>query len=61
MAPLPAIGAPATAALESVGITTLELVAGRPARRLLSLHGVGPRAIRILQEALAAAGLDPLT
>ena len=60
MAPLPAIGAPATRALESAGITTLELVAGRPANRLLAMHGVGPRAIRILQGALAAAGLDPL-
>ena len=61
MTALPAIGAPATRALESVGITTLELVAGRPAARLTALHGVGPRAIRILQEALAAADLDPLT
>ena len=61
MTGLPAIGAPATRALESAGITTLELVAGRPANRLLAMHGVGPRAIRILQEALAAAGLDPLT
>lgn len=61
MTALPAIGAPATRALENAGITTLESVAGRPARRLLDLHGVGPRAIRILQEALARAGLDPLT
>jgi hypothetical protein len=61
MTALPAIGAPATRALEAVGITTLELVAGRPARRLQALHGVGPRAIRILQQALADAGLDPLT
>lgn len=60
MTPLPAIGAPATRALEAQGITTLELVAGRPERRLLALHGVGPRAIRILQQALAEAGLDPL-
>jgi hypothetical protein len=61
MTALPAIGAPATRALESAGITTLELVAGRPANRLLAMHGVGPRAVRILQDALADAGLEPLT
>jgi hypothetical protein len=61
MTALPSIGAPATRALTNEGITTLELVAGRPARRLLALHGLGPRAIRILAEALEAAGLDPLT
>jgi predicted Fe-Mo cluster-binding NifX family protein len=61
MTALPSIGAPATSALASAGITTLELVAGRPANRLLAMHGVGPRAIRILQEALASNGLDPLT
>ena len=60
MTSLPSIGAPATRALQEAGITTLESVAGRPARRLLALHGVGPRAIRLLQEALAEAGLDPL-
>jgi hypothetical protein len=58
---LPSIGAPATRALTAEGITTLESVAGRPARRLQALHGVGPRAIRILAQALAAADLDPLT
>jgi hypothetical protein len=61
MTALPSIGAPATRALTNEGLTTLELVAGRPARRLLALHGLGPRAIRILAEALEAAGLDPLT
>lgn len=61
MTALPAIGAPATRALQAEGITTLESVAGRPARRLLGLHGVGPRVIRILGEALEAAGLEPLT
>jgi len=61
MTALPSIGAPATRALMAEGITTLESVAGRPAQRLLALHGVGPRAIRILGEALEAAGLEPLT
>jgi hypothetical protein len=37
-----------------VGITTLDDVRGADLDELLRLHGVGPRAIRILREALAA-------
>ncbi|MCA5891816.1 hypothetical protein LEP48_00435 [Isoptericola sp. NEAU-Y5] len=48
-----AIGRPATRALESAGITTLAAVAQRSDAELLALHGVGPRAVRILREALA--------
>jgi hypothetical protein len=59
--PLPNIGAPATRALASVGVTSLEQLAGRSGAELLALHGFGPRAIGILTEALADAGLDPLT
>ncbi|MEZ5377631.1 MAG: hypothetical protein R2733_14090 [Acidimicrobiales bacterium] len=54
--PLPKIGAPATRALASIGVTTLEQVAGRSEQELLALHGFGPRAVRILNEALAARG-----
>jgi hypothetical protein len=61
MTALPRIGAPATRALASVGITSLDDVAGRSADELLALHGFGPRAVRILDEALAEAGLAPLT
>jgi hypothetical protein len=53
---LPKIGAPATRALASIGITRLEQVADRSESELLALHGFGPRALRILQEALAARG-----
>ena len=60
MTALPRIGAPATRALASIGITTLEQVAGRSGAELLALHGFGPRAIGILTEALADAGLAPL-
>ena len=60
MTALPRIGAPATRALASVGITSLDDVAGRSAADLLALHGLGPRAIRILTEALAEAGFAPL-
>lgn len=54
--PLPNIGRPATRALEGIGVTTLEQAADHRAADLLALHGVGPRAIRILEAALAAEG-----
>lgn len=47
------IGAPATRALTGAGITTLAHVAALTDSDLLALHGVGPRAVRILREALA--------
>ncbi|WP_019144985.1 helix-hairpin-helix domain-containing protein [Aeromicrobium massiliense] len=57
--PLPsAIGRPATAALTAAGWTTLEQVAGRTRAELLALHGVGPKAVRLLDEALRAHGLS---
>ncbi|MDQ0375465.1 helix-hairpin-helix domain-containing protein [Cellulomonas humilata] len=55
--PLPrGIGRPATAALALAGITTLDDVRGVDPDELLRLHGVGPKAIRVLREALAATG-----
>lgn len=48
-----AIGKPATRALLGAGITTLDDVAARPEGELLALHGVGPKAIGILEAALA--------
>lgn len=54
---LPRIGRPATAALTEAGLTTLEQVAGRTPAELLALHGVGPKAVRLLDEALVARGL----
>lgn len=55
--PLPRISKPATRALASIGVTTLEGVAGRSRAELLALHGFGPQAIRILEPALAEHGL----
>ncbi|MER7176033.1 hypothetical protein ABT367_31920, partial [Streptomyces mesophilus] len=49
---------PATRALLVAGITNLEEVAGRSAAELLALHGVGPKAVRILGEELRERGLD---
>lgn len=54
---LPAIGAPATGALREAGYTALGQLAGVPRARLAALHGVGPKALRILAEALAEHGL----
>lgn len=55
--PLPKIGAPATRALTAAGYTCLEDLDGASRAALLSLHGVGPRAIRILDEAMATTAL----
>jgi predicted flap endonuclease-1-like 5' DNA nuclease len=54
---LPAIGRPATSALLEAGITPLAQVAAHSRRELLALHGVGPKAIRILEGALEERGL----
>lgn len=51
-----AIGKTAARALATQGITTLAQVATRTEAELLALHGVGPKAVRILGEALAATG-----
>ncbi|WP_062318066.1 hypothetical protein [Demequina maris] len=51
------IGRPATGALAGEGITTLEGVTRLSRRELHALHGVGPKAVRILEEHLAAHGL----
>lgn len=52
------IGAPATRALNNAGYRSLEQLAGVPERDLVALHGVGPKAIRILREELQQKGLD---
>ncbi|MGY1729886.1 DNA-binding protein [Geodermatophilus sp. SYSU D01045] len=54
---LPRIGAPATRALQQAGYTGLGELAGVPRPALAALHGVGPRALRVLDEALAEHGL----
>jgi predicted flap endonuclease-1-like 5' DNA nuclease len=54
---LPSIGNPARQALELEGITRLDQLPAHRERDLLALHGVGPKAIRILRDALAERGL----
>lgn len=52
-----AMGRPANAALVNLGITTLQQVASMTERELLDVHGVGPKAVRILREELATRNL----
>lgn len=54
--PLPAIGAPATSALATIGVTALEQVIEYSEAELLPLHGMGPKAIRLLADELARLG-----
>lgn len=50
-------GAPARRALATAGYTRLVQLTSVGEAELLQLHGVGPKAIRLLREALAAQGL----
>ena len=54
---LPKIGAPATRALNNAGYTSLRQLAGVPRAELAKLHGMGPKALRIIEDNLAAQGL----
>ena len=60
MTDLPKVGAPATRALQGAGHDSLESLAGASQKDLLALHGFGPRAVRIINGALADVGLDLL-
>lgn len=53
-----AIGKTAARELANHGIDSLREVAAHSRQELLALHGVGPKAIAILGEALAAKGLQ---
>jgi hypothetical protein len=59
MTDVPKISRPANDALEAAGLTTLESVARRDPSEIEALHGMGPKGIRILTEAIDAAGLGP--
>ncbi len=50
------IGAPATRALVGAGYNRLNQLAGVPVTELKKLHGMGPKALRVLQEALEEEG-----
>jgi hypothetical protein len=50
--PLPNVGAPAKRALGEVGVRSLEDVKRIGFDHLATLHGVGPKAIRVLKASL---------
>jgi DNA-directed RNA polymerase alpha subunit len=54
---LPKIGAPATRALNNAGYTSLRELAGVPRAELAKLHGMGPKALRVIEDNLAEHGL----
>ncbi len=55
---LPKIGKPATQALEAAGYTNLKQLTRVTEAELAQLHGMGPKALGILREALKAEGLS---
>jgi DNA-directed RNA polymerase alpha subunit len=55
---LPKIGAPATRALKAAGYSSLRQLASVPRSDLAQLHGMGPKALRIIEEELEQHGLD---
>lgn len=52
----PKIGKPALRALNYAGYSRLEQLTQVSEQELLSLHGMGPKAMRLLGEALAEKG-----
>ena len=59
---LPAkLGAPARRALAGAGITRLEQLTQRHEDDIARLHGMGPKAMSQLREALAAKGISYAT
>lgn len=52
------IGKPATAALQEAGFTHLEHFTAVTEKEILMLHGVGPKAARIIRDALNESGLS---
>ena len=52
------LGKTAPRALKQAGIDSLVKISGCTEKELLSIHGVGPKAIRILRSALEEQGLS---
>ena len=59
MTDIPRISRPANDALEAALLTTLEDVARAGRNDVAALHGMGPKGIRILDDAIDAAGFGP--
>lgn len=55
--PLPRTSGPAGRALDGAGIRDLRDLADRSRQEVARLHGMGPKALRVLDEALESARL----
>lgn len=53
----PKLSAPAQRALAEAGYTHLKQLTAVSEKEILQLHGMGPRALSMLREAMAAKGL----
>jgi predicted RecB family nuclease len=51
------LSAPACRALEHAGISTLTTLSQHSEREILKLHGMGPKSIPVLRQALHEAGM----
>lgn len=56
--PLPKISAPALRALDSIKVYTLEDLSVRTEEEILGLHGFGKNGMKMLSEAMKAAGVE---
>jgi hypothetical protein len=56
--PLPKISKPANGALAHAGYTSLDQLTSVSEAEIADLHGMGPKGVRLLREALAAHGLS---
>lgn len=54
----PFIGAPAFRALDNIGVESLKDLTKYSEQDLLSLHGFGPRGLKLLKEALKEKGME---
>jgi DNA-directed RNA polymerase alpha subunit len=52
------LSSPARSALEASGITTVTELAQHSEREILKLHGMGPKSLPVLRQALLDAGLS---
>ena len=55
--PLPRIGQPAMRALAAISVTSIEQLTKFTEIEIAQLHGMGPKALKILRDELARNGL----
>ena len=55
---LPKLGAPATRSIQAAGYTELRQLAGVRRSDLAALHGMGPKALGIIEAALKEPGFN---